>query len=107
MGGCSIVLASEKGPRSFGLTDRRSRRLRGMNKGDIVKISRNSERLRIILAMTLIFWAGSAMAEEQRCNELGSVCKCSEPLDVSSFTTTETKFITPYTTNSQQCHDGR
>jgi hypothetical protein len=50
-----------------------------------VKISRNSERLRIILAMTLIFWARSATANEQRCNDLGAACTCNETLDTTTW----------------------
>jgi hypothetical protein len=76
-----------------------------------VKISRNSECLRIILAMTLIFWAGSAMAQEQRCNQLGSVCQCSERLDTNTFswdnTPNSSEDVNPTDTNSKECRGGK
>jgi hypothetical protein len=48
-------------------------------------IKQSSGSLPTLLAMALMFWAGSASAEEQRCRELESRCICSEPLNTTNF----------------------
>lgn len=74
-------------------------------------ISRKSKSLPIAVAMALFFWVGSATAQEQRCNELGSVCQCSERLDTNAFawdnTPQASEEVNPTDTNSKQCRGGK
>src|SRR5262245_44049586 len=63
--------------------------------------------------MVLFVWVGSATAQEQRCNELGSVCQCSERLDTASYVCSSGNCsvgndlsINPTDTNSKQCYGG-
>jgi hypothetical protein len=39
----------------------------------------------LVLAALSLLWAPNAQAEEQRCNELGANCICSEPLNTTTY----------------------
>jgi hypothetical protein len=70
-----------------------------------MRVTPRSANLAVAVAMAL-FWVGSATAQEQRCNALGSACTCSEPLNVNGFTTSGT-FADPSDTNSKGCFGGK
>lgn len=56
---------------------------------------RGSVLAAIALGPILVVAAAPAWAQEQRCQELGTACACSEPLDTSSFATVNDRWVNP------------
>lgn len=48
-------------------------------------------------------WGSNASAAEQRCNELGANCVCSEPLQMTGFTSVNSAWLNPTDTTSLEC----
>lgn len=55
----------------------------------------------VFVAMSLL-WAATAQAEEQRCNELGANCICSEPFEMTAFSSGP-DFWNPTDSTTKQC----
>lgn len=56
----------------------------------------------ILLTALSLFWAINAKAEEQRCNDLGANCICSEPFQMTSFSSGP-DFWNPTDSTTKQC----
>lgn len=59
----------------------------------------------VLLLFSQPLWAGDNDGSngENHCDDLGSICICSEPLDTTSFTTVFTDYDNPGDTTSKQC----
>jgi len=53
--------------------------------------------------LLLLAFALPALANEERCTELGSDCVCSEPLNMTSFTNPATNYYDPSDTSTGEC----
>jgi hypothetical protein len=56
----------------------------------------------VAVAILLHLWAGGAAAAEQRCNDLGTSCVCSEPLNTTTFAGGP-DFWNPADSTTKQC----
>src|SRR5262245_21574407 len=60
-------------------------------------------RIKVVaFAILLPVWAGNVAAAEQRCNDLGTSCVCSEPLNTTTFAGGP-DFWNPADSTTKQC----
>jgi hypothetical protein len=60
----------------------------------------------LLLLFTLgLAWPSPTAAAEQRCNELGAACLCSERFNTNQFSTSNSTWMNPTDSNPKQCEE--